>query len=237
LPLNAAELHALLRGVSPKALLAGILVIGFFVTLPIWLASTPEERQQLSHTTTVSHAVEKNVGPLDLLPAEQAQLKEMLKPASLDAEGRPLTAAARRIAAQIRPYVSDDVTAETIARWVDVYSRRFRLPEALILAVIAVESQFDHFATSRIGARGLMQVMPFWKKKLGSEHDDLFAIETNIRYGAAILRTYIDRYGKISRALAAYNGSLGKHRYSEKVLRQMRLFSRPRTETSPSAAS
>jgi len=224
LPLNAAELHARLRGMSPKALLAGILIAGFFITLPIWLASTPEERQQLSHTTTVSHAVEKNVGPLDLLPAEQAQLKEMLKPASLDAEGKPLTAAARRIATQIRPYVSDDATAETIARWVDVYSRRFRLPEALILGVIAVESQFDHFATSQVGARGLMQVMPFWKKKLGSERDDLFAIETNIRYGAAILRTYIDRYGKISRALAAYNGSLGHRRYPEKVLQQMQLF-------------
>ncbi len=233
MPLNAAELHARLRGMSPKALLAGILIAGFFITLPIWLASTPEERQQLSHTTTVSHAVEKNVGPLDLLPAEQAQLKEMLRPTSLDAEGKPLTAAARRIAAQIRPYVSDDATAETIARWVDVYSRRFRLPDALILAVIAVESQFDHFATSRIGARGLMQVMPFWKKKLGSERDNLFAIETNIRYGAAILRTYIDRYGKVSRALAAYNGSLGRRSYAEKVLQQMRLFKPDTHEAQP----
>ena len=69
-----------------------------------------------------------------------------------------------------------------------------------------------------------MQVMPFWKKELGSEQDSLFDIETNIRYGAAILRIYIDRYGKISRALGAYNGSLGHSKYPRKVFKQVERF-------------
>ncbi len=213
-----------MRGISPKAVLAGVMIAGFIVSLPIWLASTPEERQQLSHTTAVSHAVEKNIGPLDLLPTEQAQLKQMLKPAEAGALGMQQAEDAKRLIALIRPYVTDDRTAEAVARWVYIYSERFELPHNLILGVISVESQFDHFAMSGSGARGLMQVMPFWKKKLGSENDNLFDIETNIRYGSAILRMYIDRYNKVSRALAAYNGSLGRSKYPQKVLRQMQRF-------------
>lgn len=213
-----------MRGVSPKALLAGILVAGFFVTLPIWLASTPEDRQQLSHTTTASHTVEKNIGLLDLLPDEQVQLKEMLRPAEIDAQGILQLEDVKNLTVRIRPLVADDPTAESVARWVYLYGNRFDLPHDLILGVISVESQFDHFATSEVGARGLMQVMPFWKKELGSENDNLFDIETNIRYGSAILRTYINRYGKVSRALAAYNGSLGRKKYPNKVFRQMKRF-------------
>jgi len=221
LPLNASELHSRLR-FSPKALLAAIMAIGFFVTLPIWLASTPEQKQQLRHTTTTLQGAERM---LDLLPEEQAQLREMLRPA-FEAGEQDVVPVERLkdISALIRPYVTDESTAETMARWVYVYAERFKLPPALILGVISVESRFDHFAVSNVGAHGLMQVMPFWKKELGSEQDSLFDIETNIRYGAAILRIYIDRYGKISRALGAYNGSLGRSKYPRKVFKQVERF-------------
>lgn len=89
----------------------------------------------------------------------------------------------------------------------------------LVLAVIHVESRFDHYALSVAGARGLMQVMPFWKDELGRSDDNLFDIATNLRYGCAILAHYIQRErGNLSRALARYNGSLGSLRYPNKVM-------------------
>jgi len=226
LPLNASELHARLRGISPKSLLAGIILAGFFLTLPVWLASTPEQKQQLAHTTTASQVVQKGVGLLDIRPEEQERLVEMLKPATkADVDNFEKAVWLQDLKRVIRPYVSDDTTAQDMARWVYIYGERFDLSPELLLGVISVESHFDHFAISKVGARGLMQVMPFWKKKLGSEGDNLFNIETNIRYGSAILRMYLDRYGKISSALAAYNGSLGRHKYPQKVFKEMDQFS------------
>ena len=125
----------------------------------------------------------------------------------------------------------DEAEAEAIARWVYLYSVRFELSPELVLGLISVESNFDHFAVSNVGARGLMQVMPFWKKELGSSSDNLFEIETNIRYGCAIIRHYIKRYKRVDRALAAYNGSLGRSKYPNKVFAQMRRFKATREDS------
>jgi len=212
-------------------LLAGVLLVGFAISLPFWLMSTPEEKQQLTHKTTAVQVVESNVGPLDLKPEEQEQLRRMLRAAPEEKElNFEEMVWLKDMSQLIRPWVADDAEAETIARWVYVYSVRFELSPELILGVIAVESQFDHFAISNVGARGLMQVMPFWKKKLGSPDDNLFEIETNLRYGCAIIRHYLDRYGKLSRALEAYNGSLGRHKYPNKVFAQMRKFKASRID-------
>ncbi len=101
-------------------------------------------------------------------------------------------------------------------------ARRNRLPPELVLAVIEVESGFDRFAISRSGARGLMQVMPFWLEEIGHPEDNLFQVDTNLRYGCAILRYYLDRHkGDLGRALAAYNGSLGRHAYPNRVLQAL----------------
>jgi len=62
-----------------------------------------------------------------------------------------------------------------------------------------------------------MQVMPFWKKEIGENSDDLFHPETNISYGCKILAYYIKRYKKLDVALAAYNGSVGSTKYSNAV--------------------
>jgi len=209
----------------PKAILAGILVVGFLATLPFWLAGTPEQKQRLTQTTTAMSVVQSHVGILDVQPEEKAHLRQMLKPPQKNANIEfDQTVWRKDIQQVIKPWVQDPVEAETLARWVYIYSQRFNLSPELILAVIAVESQFDHFAISNVGARGLMQVMPFWKKKLGSKDDNLFEIETNIRYGCAILRMYKDRYGSLSRALAAYNGSLGDTKYPARVYTQMKRF-------------
>ncbi len=92
------------------------------------------------------------------------------------------------------------------------------LTPELVLALIQVESAFDRFAVSRAGAQGYMQVMPFWKKEIGRSEDNLTDVVTNLRYGCRILQFYLQREnGDLHRALAAYNGSLGSRRYSDKV--------------------
>lgn len=89
----------------------------------------------------------------------------------------------------------------------------------LVLALIEIESHFDRFAISRVGAQGLMQVMPFWKKEIGRPQDNLTDIDTNLSYGCRILQYYLQREkGNLMNALARYNGSYGKYWYPEKVM-------------------
>ena len=100
---------------------------------------------------------------------------------------------------------------------------RAELSPELVLAVVHVESRFDRFAISRVGARGLMQVMPFWLDEIGRPGDNLFHIRTNLRMGCTILRYYLDlEQGDLTRALARYNGSLGRNDYPVKVYRALR---------------
>lgn len=97
------------------------------------------------------------------------------------------------------------------------------LTPELVLSVMQVESNFDRYAISSAGARGLMQVMPFWLDELERPDDDLFDIRTNIRFGCTILKHYLDREkGNHARALARYNGSLGQLWYPKKVFDAMR---------------
>jgi len=98
-----------------------------------------------------------------------------------------------------------------------------KLKPELVLAVIEVESRFDHFAISRVGAQGLMQVMPFWKDEIGRPQDNLTSIETNIRYGCRILQYYLQREkGSVRYALQRYNGSYGENWYPERVMNAWR---------------
>ena len=99
-------------------------------------------------------------------------------------------------------------------------AQRAELPPELVLAVIDIESRFDHFAISRSGAQGLMQIMPFWLNEIGHPDDNLMDINTNLRMGCTILKYYLDKEkGHLRRALARYNGSLGSWKYPDKVLK------------------
>jgi soluble lytic murein transglycosylase-like protein len=83
-----------------------------------------------------------------------------------------------------------------------------------VLGLIQVESAFRKYAISSAGARGFMQVMPFWTGLIGQGGDNLFHLRTNLRYGCTILRHYLDiEKGDLFRALGRYNGSLGKPHY------------------------
>ena len=93
----------------------------------------------------------------------------------------------------------------------------------LVLAVIQIESAFNRFAISVVGAQGLMQVMPFWRLEIGRPQDNLTDIETSIRYGTVILAHYLDvAKGDLVDALARYNGSRGRLKYPEKVIKAWR---------------
>jgi soluble lytic murein transglycosylase-like protein len=95
---------------------------------------------------------------------------------------------------------------------------RAGLDPQLVLGVMQVESGFKKYAVSSAGARGYMQVMPFWTRIIGEPHHNLFALRTNLRYGCVILRYYLDREnGDFFRALGRYNGSLGKPDYPNLV--------------------
>ncbi len=95
---------------------------------------------------------------------------------------------------------------------------RAGLDPRLVLGLIKVESGFKKYAVSRAGARGFMQVMPFWVGLIGTPTDNLFHPNINLRYGCTILRHYLDvEKGNLYRALGRYNGSLGKPEYPNLV--------------------
>lgn len=121
---------------------------------------------------------------------------------------------------RLRRYMPNDQERLVFLRLVHQEASRVGISPELVLAVIHVESGFQRFAISSVGALGYMQVMPFWKHKIGSSSDNLMHTHTNLRYGCSILKIYLDRErGDWIRALARYNGSLGRTKYPEKVLR------------------
>ena len=115
--------------------------------------------------------------------------------------------------------VKEDERRLKLLRSIHREASQANLPPELVIALIDIESRFDHFAISRSGAQGLMQVMPFWLKEIGHANDNLMDIDTNLRMGCTILRFYLDKEkGNIRRALARYNGSLGSWVYPDKVM-------------------
>jgi soluble lytic murein transglycosylase-like protein len=103
-------------------------------------------------------------------------------------------------------------------RAVHYEATRAGLDPQLVLGLIQVESGFKKYAVSAAGARGFMQVMPFWIKIIGRNDDNLFHLRTNLRFGCTILRHYLDiERGDLYRALGRYNGSLGQAEYPNMV--------------------
>lgn len=116
-------------------------------------------------------------------------------------------------------YIADEAERRRLLVNIQYESSRAGLDTQVILGLIEVESAFRQYAISSVGARGLMQVMPFWKNHIGKPSHNLFDIRTNLRYGCTILRHYnnVER-GNLVRALARFNGSLGSSRYPDAVL-------------------
>ena len=161
-----------------------------------------EERLAPSVATVLSGAISDRPVPYDYAwrPDVRPWMNEM----------------SRRLSAK----VADGRTREEFLATVHYEAMRAGLDPQLVLGVIQYESAFHKYAISTAGARGYMQVMPFWTVLIGGgENNNLFHLRTNLRYGCVILRHYLDvENGDLYRALGRYNGSLGRPEYPTGVM-------------------
>lgn len=126
------------------------------------------------------------------------------------------------MSSRLAPKISDWPTRRDFLITVQYEASRAGLDPQLVLGLIQYESNFRKYAVSSAGARGYMQVMPFWVHQIGNAEHDLFTLRTNLRYGCTILRYYLDlENGDLFRALGRYNGSLGHSEYPSAVLASM----------------
>jgi soluble lytic murein transglycosylase-like protein len=121
---------------------------------------------------------------------------------------------------RLRKRTADHQTRVEFLETVWYESKRAGLEPALVLGLIQVESGFRKYAISSAGARGYMQVMPFWARLIGAgDALRLFHMQTNLRFGCVILRHYLDiERGDLFMALGRYNGSRGRAEYPNLVL-------------------
>lgn len=120
---------------------------------------------------------------------------------------------------KLKRFIKDEKQRLELLKLVHQEAQRAKLNPDLVLAVIQVESAFNRYAVSSAGAQGLMQVMPFWRKEIGRDDDNLTQTLTNLQYGCRILQIYLQREkGNLMMALARYNGSYPKTWYSERVM-------------------
>ena len=178
-----------------------------------------------------------------LLFSEHAQAGRQLEEPLADAVRSALSAAINNDAPPV-PEFNSEQAQQTFERWLEVMDQRLRphkpdpqarreflttlwyeskragLEASLVLGLIQVESNFRKFAVSSAGARGYMQVMPFWVRQIGdADHSKLFHMQTNLRFGCVILRHYLDiERGDAFMALGRYNGTRGKPEYPRAVL-------------------
>jgi len=174
-----------------------------------------------------------------------AQIEEPM----IDAVRNALTSAIRS-SAPPKPEFSDTASRLVYLRWLGEMSERLKkkipghqerleflqtawyeskrsgLDVSLVLGLIQVESNFRKFAVSSAGARGLMQVMPFWTRVIGDgDSSQLFRMQTNLRFGCVILRHYLDRErGDLFMTLGRYNGSRGRAPYPDAVFANQRIW-------------
>jgi soluble lytic murein transglycosylase-like protein len=181
--------------------------------------------------------------PITLLFSEQSQAGGQIEEPMIDSVRSALSAAVQSAAPPI-PEFADTESRLKYLRWLGAMSDRLHtkkrdfntrkeflqtvwyeskragLDTALVLGLITVESNFRKYAVSSVGARGYMQIMPFWMRVIGDgDASKLFHMQTNIRFGCVILRHYLDRErGDMFMALGRYNGSRGKAAYPDAVL-------------------
>jgi soluble lytic murein transglycosylase-like protein len=174
----------------------------FAVAAPgAWAGAQVEEQLAPSVVTVLSRSISDQPVPADY--AAKPELRAWLDQMS------------QRLASRI----PDARTREDFLATVHYEAIRAGLDPQLVLGVIQHESAFRKYAISTAGARGFMQVMPFWTKLIGSPQHNLFHLRTNLRYGCVILRHYLDiEKGDLYRALGRYNGSLGQPDYPNAVM-------------------
>lgn len=180
---------------------AAALAAALLAAAPLWALAGAQQYEELSASVRASLA--RAVTDRDSVRNEDPETVAWVR------------AMHPRVAGRMR----DDDAARELLALVHYEARRAGLDPRLVLAVIDVESGFRKYAVSSAGARGYMQVMPFWVREIGMPGQSLFHPRTNLRYGCVILRHYLDiEQGDLFRALGRYNGSLGRPEYPNAVL-------------------
>ncbi len=124
-----------------------------------------------------------------------------------------------QMSVRLQKRIPDEKYRTDFLKSVHYEAMRAGLDPQVVLGLIQVESAFKKYAVSSVGARGYMQVMPFWVKSIGNTDHNLFDMRLNLRYGCTILKHYLDiEHGNYYRALGRYNGSLGKPQYPTLVV-------------------
>ncbi len=181
-----------------------------------------EEPLADSVRTALSAAIANRAPPVPQFADTESRLAHL----------RWLGAMSKRLASRIHEWPARRELLQTV--WYE--SQRAGLDTALVLGLIQVESNFRKYAISSAGARGYMQVMPFWARVIGDgDASKLFHMQTNLRFGCIILRHYLDRKrGDLYLALGRYNGSRGKPAYPNAVFAAQRLWAY-RDEAAPAS--
>ena len=181
-----------------------LLAASALVLVPPWAVAGAQREETLSDdVASVMRQAVNNVNPPRLVFASAAEGQRWLN----------------EMSSRLARFVADEYGRKRLLTNIQYESARAGLDTQLILGLIEVESAFRQYAISAVGARGLMQVMPFWQRHIGTPEHNLFDVRTNLRYGCTILRHYrnVER-GTMTRALARYNGSLGRSTYSDAVI-------------------
>jgi len=183
-----------------------------FLSEQIWAGAQLEEPLMDSVRSALSSAVANAAPPVPEFVTTEARLDYL----------RWLG----RMSETLRRQKPDFDTRREFLQTVWYESKRAGLEVSLVLGLIQVESNFRKFAVSRMGARGYMQVMPFWSRLIGdADAGRLFHMQTNLRFGCVILRHYLEREkGNLFLALGRYNGSRGKVAYPNAVAAAQRRW-------------
>ena len=183
-----------------------------FWQAPSWAGAQVEEPLADSVRTALSSAIANQAPPVPEFPDTESRLRYL----------RWLGVMSERLARK----KSDWNTRKEFLQTVWYETRRAGLDVSLVLGLIQVESNFRKFAVSSAGARGYMQVMPFWTRVLADgDAGKLFHMQTNLRFGSVILRHYLNREGgDWFMALGRYNGSRGRAPYPQAVLSAQKVW-------------
>jgi soluble lytic murein transglycosylase-like protein len=191
-----------------NALLRRLAVVALLAAAPLALAGNQKEEALAdSVRLALSNAIKDATPPTPSFrnPSDQARYQNWLETMSY----------------RLKRKLPDEQTRNEFLATVWYEARRAGLDPGMVLGLIQVESAYRKYAVSIVGARGYMQVMPFWTNVIGDRNRRaLFDMQTNLRYGCAILRMYLDmEAGNLYLALGRYNGSRGKPEYPNAVLR------------------
>jgi soluble lytic murein transglycosylase-like protein len=183
--------------------LVGTVAVAWGAALPLAAFAGAQQYEPLAASVQAAlhDAVSDAASPEPIFPSEQAKQQWLLE-----------------MSARLAKRIPDSAYRTDLLKTVHYEATRAGLDPQLVLGLIQVESNFRKYALSSAGARGFMQVMPFWIKLVGQAEDNLFHLRTNLRYGCTILRHYLDiENGNLFRALGRYNGSLGRAEYPNLV--------------------